>query len=184
MLDYWFLFPTGIVVAGLAMSSGIAGSNFWIPIYLLWLALEPRVAFWVSLLTMLFGFGSGVVRNVREGTVAWGLVRRYLMIAAPAAVLGALLSTRIPIRQLLLAFASFVTLYGLWLLSEKLRRTAPGPPHATIRWSTGALAGGLQGALATGSGTLLMPAMLDHEDVDRPATAVGSTASERMFDWP
>ena len=176
MLEFWFLFPTGVVVAALAMSSGIAGSNFWIPVYLLWLALEPRVAFWVSLLTMLFGFGSGVVRNLRAGTVDWFLVRRYLTIATPMAVVGALLSARVPVRALLVAFAGFVLVYGVRLVIEFLSRGDQSPtPHGQIYWGIGALAGFLQGGIATGSGTLLMPALLDHRRIDRPATAVGST---------
>ena len=59
--QYWVLFPIGVLVATIGTSSGISGSNFWIPIYLLAMGLEPRVAFWTSLLTMLFGFGSGAV---------------------------------------------------------------------------------------------------------------------------
>ena len=175
MLEFWFLLPTGFLVAVLATSSGIAGSNFWIPIHLLWLAFEPRVAFWISLLTMLFGSSSAMVRNVRAGTIAWPLVRKYLGVAGPAALLGAVLSTRIPVRLLLIGFAIFVTSYGLWLLTDGFRQAPSHSRHSKIRWPSGILAGGLHGTIATGSGILLMPAMIDHEAVDRPATAVGST---------
>lgn len=95
MFEYWFLFPVGIVVAVCAMSTSLAGSNFWTPIYLLWLALEPKLAFWVSLLTMIFGFGSGVYRNLRDRMIDWMLVGRYLAVAGPAALVGALLSARL-----------------------------------------------------------------------------------------
>ena len=57
MLEFWFLFPLGVLIGTAGMSSGVSGSNFWIPVYLLWFALEPRTAFWIALLTMLFGFG-------------------------------------------------------------------------------------------------------------------------------
>ena len=68
--EYWVLFPVGILVATMGMSSGIPGSNFWIPIYLIAIELEPAVAFWMSLLTMLFGFGSYFARNVADGTIS------------------------------------------------------------------------------------------------------------------
>lgn len=180
MMEYWFLLPVGVLIAALAMSSGIAGSNFWIPVYLLWLGLEPRVAFWVSLLTMLFGFGSGVWRNLRAGTIEWYLVRRYLAIAGPAAVAGALGSTRAPVSGLLLAFAAFVLIYGARLLVEFVRTGGRGDepePHRRIRWPVGALAGVLQGGIASGSGTLLMPAILHHRRIRHHAEAVGSTVA-------
>jgi hypothetical protein len=178
-LEYWFLFPVGLLVASVAMSSGVGGSNFWIPIYLLWLRLEPRVAFWMSLLTMLFGFGSGVVRNWRAGTLDPALAGRYLRWAGPAAVIGALLSTRAPVNGLLLTFAAFVLVYSvvLWRRVSAEGDSDPAGPDAPplpIRRSLALLAGGLQGTVATGSGTLLLPRFLDHRR-EAPATAIGTT---------
>ena len=100
MLEYWYLFPAGIAIAVCAMSTGIAGSNFWTPVYLLWMGLEPKVAFWVSLLTMLFGFGSGVYRNLRDRTFDAHLIGRYLLVAAMSL---APLTTRDPFETGLLA---------------------------------------------------------------------------------
>jgi len=36
---YWYLFPVGIIIAILAISAGISGTNFWIPVYLIWLKI-------------------------------------------------------------------------------------------------------------------------------------------------
>lgn len=180
MLEFWFLLPVGVLIAILGMSSGIEGSNFWIPVYLLWLSLEPRVAFWVSLLTMLFGFGSGVVRNVRVGTIHWPLVRRYAVLAAPAVIVGSLLSTRVPVAWLILTFAAFITLYGAVLVREfvHMQRRGDGAEdragHRQVYSLTGLAGGFLHGSIATGSGTLMMPALLDHRDIDHHAKAVGS----------
>lgn len=179
MLEYWFLFPVGIAIGALAMSAGVAGSNFWIPVYLLWLGLEPRLAFWVSLLTMLFGFGSGVVGNLRAGTIEWHLAGRYLWVAAPAAVAGAIASTRVSASWLLVAFAAFVLSYGSVMVWSFLRgapeNLAPDTPREQIAWTVGGVAGFLQGAIATGSGTLLMPAILGHRRIRHHAEAVGSS---------
>ena len=67
--DHWYLLPVGFGIAVLAMSSGISAGNFWVPVYLLWARFEPPVAFWMALATMLCGYGSGVVRNLRQGTI-------------------------------------------------------------------------------------------------------------------
>ena len=74
--DFWLLFPIGIIIAILGMSSGISGSNFWIPVYIIWLKIDPKAGFWLALLTMIFGFGSGAIKNILSKTVNWYLVRQ------------------------------------------------------------------------------------------------------------
>ncbi len=57
LLHHIYLFPVAILIARMAMSSGTAAANFWMPVYL-WLHVDPRFAFWIVLITMGFGFGS------------------------------------------------------------------------------------------------------------------------------
>ena len=176
-MEYWFLFPTGIAVATVGMSSGIAGSNFWIPVYLMWLSLEPRVAFWMSLLTMLFGFGSGMVGHWWAGTLDWGWVSRYAPVVMPAAAIGAWFSTHLPVQSLLLAFAAFVLSYGLFLLQEFLAQKPERPQRDGVAWPGGVIAGSLQGLIATGSGILLLPLLMRQRGLPNHATAVGTTVA-------
>lgn len=172
-LDNWFLFPVGVAVAAVATSSGLAGSNFWIPIYLRWMALEPRLVFWMSLATMVFGFGSAVARNLAAGTIDWALVRRYGAVAAPASALAAVVAARAPQRLLLVVFAVFAFVYGLALIAGSLARGAS--PARTLPWLAAALAGGAsQGLIATGAGTFTMPSMLA-EVRGHHARAVGAS---------
>ncbi len=177
MLEYWFLFPVGVLIGSIAMSSGVSGSNFWIPVYLLWLALEQRVAFWIALVTMLFGFGSGVVRNLRAGTIDWYMVRRHAVAAVPASAVGAAISPHTVQRWLLLAFALFVFGFGIVLLIKlvRQRRGREEQRHERVAWPMAIVAGLLQGAIATGSGAILLPSMLGHRRLQHHATAVGST---------
>lgn len=178
MLEFWFLFPVGVAVAICAMSSGIGGSSFWTPIYLLWMGLEPKVAFWVSLLTMLFGFGSGVYRNVRDSTINPYLIGRYLLVAGPATALGAFASARMAATWLVLGFAAFVLAYGAYLIREFARGNAGEArrkTHERIYYPVGLVAGLLQGSIASGAGVLLMPTLLDHRRIRHHAEAVGST---------
>ncbi len=177
MLEYWFLFPLGVLIGTAGMSSGVSGSNFWIPVYLLWFALEPRTAFWIALLTMLFGFGSGVVRNLQAGTIDWYMVRRHAVVALPASAVGAAISVYVLEHWLLLAFAVFAFGFGIALLIEvvRQRRGREELRHERIAWPVAAVAGLLQGTIATGCGTILLPAMLGHRRLQHHATAVGST---------
>ena len=176
-MEFWYLFPTGVVIAALGMSSGVSGSNFWIPVYLLWMQLEPRVAFWTSLLTMLFGFGSGVVRNLLAGTIDRELFQRYLKVVAPSTVVGALLSPRLPTVALLLGFAAFVIGFALFVLYDSRPGRAEAQPHERMYWRVAALGGLLHGSIATGSGTLMLPCLLNHRRLTHHAVAVGTTVS-------
>lgn len=177
-MEYWFLFPVGIVIAACATSSAIAGSNFWTPVYLMWMGLEPKVSFWASLATMLFGFGSGVYRNLRDGTFDKYLIGRYLLIAGPMTAVGALASARLEAAWLLHVFALFVFGYGAYLIREFLRpgsASAGRAPDERVHMGVGAVAGFLHGAIASGVGVLLMPAILGHKRIRHHAAAVGST---------
>lgn len=173
-LEFWYLLPLGVVVAMVATSSGLAGSNFWIPIYLRGLALEPRLVFWMSLVTMVFGFGSAVLRNLVAGTVDWGLVRRYGVIAAPATAVAALVAARLSQQWLLVGFSVFALAHGVALIASSGGRRGSWrlPWLPTV---PAALAGGLsQGLIATGAGTFTLPSMLA-EVRGHHARAVGAS---------
>jgi uncharacterized membrane protein YfcA len=150
----------------------ISGSNFWIPIYFIWLGIDPKTSFWLALLTMIFGFGSGIVRNVTQKTVHWTIVKQYLKIAVPCTILGTLLVPFAPANLLLELFGSFVILYGAFLV---YRFGLFYKERAKIFRIWAALAGFLKGLIATGTGKIIMPCVLKHSDIRTPAEAVGST---------
>lgn len=177
---YIFLLPVAVIIAVLAMSAGISGSNFWIPVYYVWLGIDPLVSFWLALITMLFGFGSGTIRNIMSRTVNWVLVRKYLVIVVPSAILGTLLVPFVPAAFLLGLFGGFVILYGIFLIYRFgvcRGRSGPGSPGTADRvsWELGVLAGLLKGLIATGTGIILMPCLMGHCRVRSPAEAVGTT---------
>ena len=88
MFDNWFMFPISIVIATIAMSSGVGGAIFFAPIFLLGLGLEPEVAIGVGLITEVFGFTSGLVAYLRRKLVDFQLAKSILMFSIPAAILG------------------------------------------------------------------------------------------------
>jgi len=179
-LTYIYLFPIGIVIAILAISAGISGTNFWIPVYLIWLGIDTKTSFWLALLTMIFGFGSGIIKNLKQRTVNWYIVKDYLKIAVPAAIFGTLLIPFAPVKMLLIIFASFILIYGAYLIRQCWRCHSgkePAEPETTDRicWKRAALGGFLKGLIATGTGKLVMPCILRHSKIRSPAEAVGST---------
>ncbi len=181
-LLYIYLFPLGVLVGGLSISAGISGSNFWIPVYFVWLGIEPKTAFWLALLTMIFGFGSGIIGNAVKGTINWPIVRQYLKIAVPFAILGTFLVPFAPADLLLGLFGSFVIIYGAFLVYRFGLSSTKNEPHVPVSgdriyWSRAALAGFLQGLIATGSGKIILPCMLRNCRIRTPAEAVGSTVA-------
>ena len=174
-MELWFLFPLGVAISVVAMSSGVSGSNFWVPVFALWLGLDPRLALWLALLTMLVGFGSGVWANVRAQTVSWYLVARYAAVVVPAALVGAALSNRAPQRLLLVGMGVAITAFGGVLVVRFFRRGAPAKPrHERVFWGVGAAGGFLLGLVATGLGKMLLPCCLDHRRAPHHATAIGT----------
>lgn len=178
-LTYSYLFPVAVIIAVLAMSAGISGTNFWIPVYIIWLGIEPKTAFWLALLTMVFGFGSGILKNLQQQTINLYIAKEYLKVTIPAAILGTLLVPFAPVKILLSLFAGFILLYGAYLvygywLYRKGKMPEP-EPHKKICRKRAFVAGFLKGLIATGLGKLIMPCIIGHKKIRSPAEAVGST---------
>jgi uncharacterized membrane protein YfcA len=94
------MFPVSVVVATVAMASGVEGATFFAPIFLLGLGLPADVAIGTGLLTEVFGFASGVTAYVRRGLIDFRLARMLVMVTIPAAVLGSLTVGFVPSQTL------------------------------------------------------------------------------------
>ena len=88
--EYWYLFPISILIATIAMASGIGGAVFFSPLFMLALKLEPSVAIGTALTTELFGFSSGLLAYWRRRLIDFKLGRDLLLFAVPAAIVGSL----------------------------------------------------------------------------------------------
>ncbi|NJD75909.1 MAG: sulfite exporter TauE/SafE family protein [Candidatus Methanoperedens sp.] len=172
---FWYLFPVGIIIAIFSMSAGISGANFWIPVYIFFIRIDPLISFWLALITMLFGFGSGVARNIYQGTIDWYIVKQYLVPSIPAAVIGSLLASYVNGNHLLLIFSSFIFIFGLYQLIACIVSRKEKLKHRRIYWEIGFVGGFLKGLIATGLGKLIMPGMWDHERIKSPSQVIGST---------
>ncbi len=92
MLEYWIMFPAGLVISTLAMFSGLGGGVFWMPFLLSVTGLSPHQAVVTTLLIQLFGQGSATVANHNNKFIDWKLVIMQAKAGAPAAAAGAVLS--------------------------------------------------------------------------------------------
>ena len=94
-LEYWFMLPVSIVIATIAMASGVEGATFFTPIFILALGLTPNIAIGAGLITEVFGFGSGLGAYYRKGLIDYRLGLALLVVTVPMALLGTWLATLI-----------------------------------------------------------------------------------------
>lgn len=90
-LLYWYMFPVSVLIATIAMSTGIGGAVFFSPIFMLLLKLEPATAVGTALITELFGFTSGLSAYMRAKLIDYKLGANLLIVAVPLGIAGALL---------------------------------------------------------------------------------------------
>src|SRR5271165_4106099 len=156
------------------MSAGVSGATLWVPVYLLWLKLDSPVAFWLGLLTMLFGFGSGMIRNFRDGTFEGVIVRRYLLVAIPAALIGGWASALVNQALIVALFGAFLIVYAMLIGGRALGMRADGDRHDRVPFLIALLGGALTGLISIGIGILAMPSVLRHRSSRSPGAAIGS----------
>lgn len=124
LIDFWYLFPIAILIATIAMASGIGGAVFFSPLFMLVLHLEPRVAVGAALATELFGFSSGLIAYYRARLIDFSLARNLLLFSIPAAILGTAYSDLAPPVVLKSIFAVGLIfigyqLFAAWRREEK-----------------------------------------------------------------
>jgi uncharacterized membrane protein YfcA len=174
LLHFWFLLPVGVVIGTLVMSAGVSGATLWVPVYLLWLKLDAPLSFWLGLLTMLFGFGSGAIRNWRDRSFDGALVRRFLYVSVPAALVGGWASTFIDQRLTVATFGAFLLIYSAAIGARALGMTSDTTRHDRISIPIAAVGGALTGLISIGIGILAMPSVLAHRSSRSPGVAIGS----------
>jgi len=91
---YWFMLPVCIVVASVAMFSGISGAALLTPTFLIGFPLfgVPRLTTLAAIATSLFlessGFGTGLYRYLRMRLVDVKTARSMILITLPLGALG------------------------------------------------------------------------------------------------
>ncbi|GAB4232384.1 MAG: hypothetical protein Tsb0034_05140 [Ekhidna sp.] len=114
-LEYWYMLPLSIVIATIAMSSGIGGAVFFSPLLMIVLKLEPGVAIGIALATELFGFSSGLYAYAKAKLIDYPLGMKLLMFSIPFAILGTIYGKEVPPDILRSIFATGIIFIGYQL---------------------------------------------------------------------
>ena len=86
-LSLWWIYPVSVLIATVALSTGISGALFFAPFFLLVVGLTPAQAIGAGLMTELFGTGFGAFNYLRQRcVVVWSI---------PGVVTGAQIGPRI-----------------------------------------------------------------------------------------
>lgn len=117
-LELWYLFPISILIATIAMSSGIGGAVFFSPLFMLALKLDPVVAVGTALITELFGFSSGLLAYVKAKLIDYKLGMNLLMFSVPMAIVGTVFGSEVPPDILKTIFAVGIIFIGTQLFTS------------------------------------------------------------------
>lgn len=118
---YWFMLPVCVVIASVAMFSGISGAAMLTPVFLIGFPVfdVPRLtipaAIGSSLFLETFGFGTGVYRYMRFRLVDVATAKRLIAVTLPLGALGAITTRQVPADVIRIGYG--VAMLGLaWLL--------------------------------------------------------------------
>jgi uncharacterized membrane protein YfcA len=132
----WFMFPVCIIVASLAMFSGISGSALLMPVFLIGFpvlgvpTLTTVAAVGMSLFLETSGFGTGVYRYVHRGLVDRETAMRLVRAGVPAAVVGSIAARWVPAHGLRVGYG--IAMVGLSALLFR-QPEAEDQSHLTSR---------------------------------------------------
>lgn len=111
-LEFWYLLPISMLIATIAMSSGIGGAVFFAPLFMLALKLDPVVAIGTALITELFGFSSGLFAYVKAKLIDYKLGINLLLFSVPLAILGSIYGSEVHPDILKAIFAVGIVFIG------------------------------------------------------------------------
>jgi uncharacterized membrane protein YfcA len=115
IFEYWYLFPVSILIATIAISSGIGGAVFFSPLFMLGLQIDPYTAIGAGLITELFGFSSGLYGYKKRKLIDYKFGKHLLLYSIPASILGVFSAVYLPNNVLMGIFAFGIIFVG-WQL--------------------------------------------------------------------
>jgi uncharacterized membrane protein YfcA len=135
---YWFMLPVCVLIASVAMFSGISGAALLTPTFLIGFPLlgVPRLTTLAAIGTSLFletsGFGTGLYRYLSLRLVDVATAKSLIMVTLPLAAAGSVAAHWVPVDLLKIGYGvAMLGLAGL-LLSDR-----PAPPAGTPAGAAG-----------------------------------------------
>ncbi len=96
IFEFWFMLPVAILIATIAMGSGVEGATFFSPFFMIVLGLDAVTAIGTGLITEVFGFGSGLYAYYRRGAIDYQMGGQLLLVTVPAALFGVWVAHFVP----------------------------------------------------------------------------------------
>lgn len=129
---YWFMFPVCIVVASVAMFSGISGAAMLTPLFSI-----PRLSTVAAIGTSLFletsGFGTGLYRYLHLRLVDLKTAKALILITLPLGALGAIAARHVPAEVLRIGYGvAMLGLAGLLLRDKPGSKPAKDEPAPAV----------------------------------------------------
>ena len=158
----WPLIVVGLVAGIFSTLFGVGGGTVMVPLLVLLLAYDAKVATATSLAAIIVTATVGVISHAELGHVDW---RYAMMIGVPAigGLFGGLwIKDRMSVRSLTIWFAVLMVAIAIWMLIEQ--SAAGGKPEvtavsATVMVALGVVAGMLAGLFGVGGGIVFVPAL-------------------------
>ena len=94
--EFWFMLPIAIMIATIAMASGVEGATFFTPLFILALGLPAVIAIGTGLITEVFGFASGLFAYNRKRLIDYKLGLSLLVVTVPMALFGTWAASYVP----------------------------------------------------------------------------------------
>ena len=141
---YWFMMPVCVVVASVAMFSGISGAALLTPTFLIGFPLfgVPRLTTLAAIGTSLFlessGFGTGLYRYLKLKLVDVQTAKSMILLALRLGALGSILAIFVPVTVLKIGYGIAMLGRAYLLLTDK---PEPAPAGAPVMKTVGGASG-------------------------------------------
>ena len=133
LLQVWWVFPSAILFATVAIAAGVSGALFFTPFFMLVVGLSPGQAVGAGLLTEVFGMGNGLRSYVKQKLVDYATARWLLLGAVPSVIMGALLAHMMPSGVLRAIFGfGLLILGGFILFGRSPEECLPGEEQGAL----------------------------------------------------
>ena len=173
-MEYWSLFPVGIIIATFASMMGLAGGIVWVPFLILVMKMNPHEAIILSFAIQIVGMGSGVSNYIRTKKVYWNLAASMGPFILIGILAGSYLSQRVVGVQLMkIAMGSITMCIAVFFASqteaydETLNKDTKIKAPMWLRFS-GILMGTISGFLSIGTSDFLIPAIRSKLKISMP----------------
>lgn len=156
------LVAIGLVAGFFSALFGVGGGIVMVPLLILWLRADPKVATATSLAAIIITASVGVAAHGALGNIAWGYALLLGIPAVAGLLAGLKWKERISGRALTRAFAGVLGIVAVWLVLTPEDATVAADLTVTRGVGVAALgvaAGGLAALFGVGGGILFVPAL-------------------------